>query len=403
MRVTAFLGAGASLEIGGPLASNLTCTVRNKKQRYYDSQLGRKRKVSLLGQITNKLNEFYSPNTCNFEDIFHVLEMLESYGRGWRDRTASTYKPPIAAFLKPRFTKFFDSLGLIVAKRDLLEIVAEAINSYDSIFDSNGNHRWFASFWQEAIKKCPWDIATLNYDTCIEKSIGVFEDGFEDTGDGYSRFNPRKLYTTSISRLLHLHGCILYGYPRLSDPNKYIYEDDFEDLYKFDTYDEAKKTWFGRSNNTAQSHEETIIGPIITGLRKTDKLISYPYSEYSTTFSKSIFENERLLIAGYSFGDLHFNKILEKIVRLHGNNRKIVIITWFDNRQPWHPDPGVMDWPGNEMFRFIAKSFKESNPFKSFSFNSPIVSIDGCVQLYLCGFKDAVDNHGRDIIDFLTQ
>lgn len=89
-------------------------------------------------------------------------------------------------------------------------------------------------------------------------------------------------------------------------------------LSKFETYEKAKETWFGRSTNTAQSHMESVIGPIITGLRKTDKLVAYPYSSYYHTLMDSLQKNSRLLIIGYSFGDIHFNHLLDRITRIHG-------------------------------------------------------------------------------------
>ncbi|WP_155836478.1 SIR2 family protein [Alicyclobacillus herbarius] len=116
----------------------------------------------------------------------------------------------------------------------------------------------FSSFWSEATSRCKWDIATLNYDTCIERSVACqLEDGYVDTGAGYSRFDPRQLQTHERSRILHLHGCILYGYLR-TDMNRYRFEDEFEDLYKYNDASMARATWFGRSSNTAQSHEEAV-------------------------------------------------------------------------------------------------------------------------------------------------
>ncbi len=40
--------------------------------------------------------------------------------------------------------------------------------------------------------------------------------------------------------------------------NRYRFEDEFEDLYKYNDASMARATWFGRSSNTAQSHEEAV-------------------------------------------------------------------------------------------------------------------------------------------------
>jgi len=95
---------------------------------------------------------------------------------------------------------------------------------------------------------------------------------------------------------------------------------------------EARRTWFGRSRNQAQSGERATAGPIITGQRKPDKLLAYPYSTYQTVLHDALLRNPRLLIAGYGFGDIHFNRLLRRLTRIHGNNRRVVLIDFVPAR-----------------------------------------------------------------------
>ncbi|MBE7549221.1 MAG: SIR2 family protein [Planctomycetia bacterium] len=416
MRVTAFLGAGAYLEIGGPSTKDLTDLVRKKKQQFLDPFTEQWTEVPFLENIASQLDSYFNSESCNFEDLFHVLEMMGSYFRGRQKHIiGKQYKPPLGAFITLNCSKWLTDKGrdeyilsvskLITAKKDILEGVAAQIFKFMEDFDSYHKHRWFADFWNDALNKCAWDIATLNYDYSIEKSIRnkIIEDGYEVDGQGSYRFNPRKLIESNSSKVLHLHGCILYGYARHRNPNKYLFEDAFEDIYKFDTYERAKETWLGRSTNNAQSQEEAIVGPIITGLRKTDKLLYYPYNTYHHALQQATMLSPRLLIAGYSFSDLHFNAILERVTRLYGEYRRVVIITYFD-KDYWHPDPMVMGWPHDYgMTKFIATVFRESAPFNSHKLQSLLCSKDGCVKLYLCGMKKALENHGDEIIEFLTS
>lgn len=421
MRITAFLGAGACLDIGGPATEELTDLVRKKKQQFFDPSTKQMKESSFVEEIARQLDSYFAPEVCNpevcnFEELFHVLETMSSYFRGAQPRTGKKFKPPFGAFIKLNCDKwltdkgqeeYLHSLGnLITAKKNIRDVVAARIFEYMESFDSNHKHRWFANFWNNALNECAWDIATLNYDYSIEKSISnkIIEDGYEIDGQGLYRFNPRKLISSNNSKVLHLHGCILYGYAHHQDPNKYLFEDAFEDIYKFDTYEDAKKTWLGGSTNNAQSQEEAVVGPIITGLKKTDKLLYYPYNSYHHALQQAIMQNSRLLIAGYSFSDLHFNVQLEKITRLHGANRRVVLITYFPNdKDSWHKDPQVMGWPtDHNILKFIATIFRDPAPFKSSKFQNPIISEDGCAYLYLCGFKDAIENHGSKIISFLT-
>ncbi|MCF6153496.1 MAG: hypothetical protein E3K38_14680 [Candidatus Kuenenia stuttgartiensis] len=417
MRVTAFLGAGACLDIEGPSTKDLTDLVRKKKQQFLDPFTKQMIEAPFVEDIASQLDSYFAPESCNFEDLFHVLEMMSSYFRGRQKHIiGKQYKPPLGAFITLNCDKWLTdkdkdaymlSLGkLITAKKDILEIVAAQIYKYMKSFESNHKYRWFADFWNDALNERAWDIATLNYDYSIEKSINkkIIEDGYEKIdGQGLYRFNPSKLIESNSSKILHLHGCILYGYARRQNPNKYLFEDAFEDIYKFDTYERAKEKWFGRSINNSQAQEEAIVGPIITGLRKTDKLLYYPYNSYHYALQQAIMQSPRLLIAGYSFGDLHFNALLERVTRLYGENRRVVIITYFD-KDYWHPDPMFMGWPQvYTMTKFIATVFHEQTPFNSNKFQSPLCSKDGCAKLYLCGMKEALENHGDEIIEFLTS
>lgn len=291
------------------------------------------------------------------------------------------------------------------AKRDLLTQVAEEINSYCVDYEPEAEHSWFTSFWKNAISECQWDISTLNYDNCMESSIVDFEDGFDDEIEGeiFKRFNPKKLLDNNEkTRIMHLHGSVLYGHLTTSD-NRSIFEDDYNDLFLYPAYKDAYPTWFNRSGFTSQSHDEAHIGPIITGLKKTDKLLPYPYSTYYYQLQKSLLENDRLLIIGYSFGDYHINSLLERVIRNHGAKRKIVIISYFANPSDWCPDISVMGWPGNEMFRFIAKAFREPSPFSDiYNYQEEIQSKDGRAKIYLGGVRNTFENYGTEIINFLT-
>lgn len=410
MRVTAFLGAGIYLDIDKELSTeDLTNLVRKKEQQFIDPFTRQKRDSFFIDEVASKLNSYFVSKTCNFEELFHVLETMSSYFRGSQSHTGKEYKPPFGAFIKPNYDQWLNDQGedayllslakLITAKRDILNVVADRIFELMKKLDQTHEHSWFASFWNNAINSCRWDIATLNYDNCIEKSIRnkAIEDGYEIERQGLYRFNPKKLILSESSKILHLHGCILYGTAHYNDPNKYLFEDAFEDVYKFDSYKDAKMTWFGKTANNSQSREEAIAGPIIIGLRKTDKLLHYPYSVYNFVLQQALFQNSRLLIAGYSFSDLHFNAMLERVVRLHGANRRVVII------DSWHSDMQVMGRPVGNMYECIAGIFCNRLLFKSNKFQSPIISEDGCVRLYLRGMKDALENHEKEILSFLAS
>ena len=398
-RLTVLIGAGATIEIGGPTTSDITKKVRRKKQGFFNE-----RKSYFIDRVAKVLDSHYK-EPVNFEEIYHTLELISSYEKGWIG-ASKEHTPYMTPFLKPRFNRFFDHVMLSNAKRDLIDTVASIVYNYDSQY-SPEKFSWHHRFWNTIMDNYKLDIATLNYDTCIEKSLSNLEDGFEKTQYNFKRFSPKKLSRSNKSKIYHLHGCINYGFERAKNPNEYSLEDDFNDLYKFNSFKDASMTWSGRSGNTSQSSEEASIGPIITGLKKTDKIINFPYSSYFNALHNAIICNNALLIIGYSFGDTHFNRLLERIVRIHRDKRRIAVISYHDG--PWHRDWQVMDWPEErDMVVFASKAFQDYSPFENGEgefLKSPEVlrSKDGCARIYLRGFKHTVENHLDDLVRFLRS
>jgi hypothetical protein len=405
MSVTAFIGAGAVLGIGGPSTNTLTTAVKSRTQRTGDPR-NRTARVAAIQQIADALDTYYAPGTANFEDIFHAAETLASVQMGLTPKTAKEFKPAIGAFISAGLASRYDSIVLRGAIEDIVNEVADQVSRYVSGYQASGKDQWFADFWRQATAAYRWDIGTLNYDNCVEQSLpaGNWEDGFVQVDPGIHRFDPGRIFNTTLTRIVHLHGSVFFGYPHPEFSNRYPFEDEHEDLYRFDSLKEARQYWFGRSTNSSQAGESAIVGPIITGQRKPDKLLGYPYSTYQAVMQKALLDSSRLLIAGYGFGDLHFNRLLSRLTRIHGDNRRIVLIDWVhpDRRgDNWAPDADIRDWPGIEMFHTLARLSRETRPLEE-PYRNPWVSSDGRCRVYLEGFQDAVQNHGANIINFLT-
>lgn len=149
-RITCVLGAGATIPVGGPTVAVLTQKVCSKRQRTRDAINGDWHEVPFLEHVASRLNTFLSPAECNFEDMLHVLETLDSYRSGWQRTTAPIYRPRPAAFLAPRDPDWFDQFALQKGKNDIVETVAEEIADSVDSFRPNGEHQWFQSFWREA-------------------------------------------------------------------------------------------------------------------------------------------------------------------------------------------------------------------------------------------------------------
>jgi hypothetical protein len=405
-RITCLLGAGATMPLGGPTTRQITEAARHKTQHVIDPATGQWSDVQFIDQVAARLDNFLAPAQCHFEDIFHVLEGLDSLRAGWNTSTGERFKPRLAAFVEPADPRWFDPMWLIAAKTSLLEAVAEQVEQSLTVFQPDGAHRWFRDFWSTALSASAWDIATLNYDNVLEQMSPDLEDGF-GSPTSWSRFDKTRLRGTKKSRILHLHGSIHYGYLPPHQERRFI--DYGEDLCKFSSPSEARQTWFGRSTHTAQSHEEAVIGPLITGLRKTDKLTVHPYDDYQALFRHRIEKSPRLLIAGYSFGDLYLNSIMNRMLGIHGSKRRIAIVTWFPGQpDEWHCDPQVLHqdwgWPTHEMHFAFGALMNSVTPFgTSLSFRDRLVSDDQCCRIYLGGTQPAFQNYSDEILAFLSS
>lgn len=413
MRVTALLGAGATVDIGGIMSDELTQYVIEKEQKYTDRD-GGETKRQFLKEIYNKLNE-YDNKPHNFEDVFNLLEWIYSL---LMSKKNTSQKTPLGAVLD--ISPLYDNMDISVVYRaiaDTIKTIAECVSEYDQKFTETESNQFFRDFWNTAGEKIHWDIITLNYDTCVERSLDSYEDGFDELIEvsGFHerkayRFNPRKLADTILSRVMHLHGCILYGQASpQKDPNQYIFKESYYDLYKYSSYEDACEDWYGRSNPRTQSGEQIIMGPLITGLRKAEKTIIYPYSFYLYEFQKALIENSRLLIVGYSCNDIYINNLLIRMAELHGKLRKIVIITYFPEhiRKHWEPSSYLRPVPmPNEydvISRLLQSEYVEMLSIINLPKTGKLESKDHCVRIYFEGMKVALEKYDKEILEFLSE
>jgi hypothetical protein len=76
------------------------------------------------------------------------------------------------------------------------------------------------------------------------------------------------------------------------------------------------------------------VSPIISGLRKTEKLNLRPYGNYFHGFAQSLSLYSNLLVIGYGGKDIHVNFWLREFLEIHGVNARLVeITTAFDPEQ----------------------------------------------------------------------
>ena len=253
------------------------------------------------------------------------------------------------------------------------------------------------------------NIFSLNYDSTIEESVEAYEDGFDEEleGEEYSRFSARRYYENPEHKttIAHLHGSVLY-----SEPKTFPFEYSTKDLVKNKDYESAvRNRVLSQSAPRTQAKEMYVQPYIISGARKTEKMVVAPYDVYLSDLTRKVLENKRLMIIGYSFGDLYLNEILGLGIAAHGDNLRVVIIDKFS--------PHTYDYPSFyqklkdlDMFSFVSRVSKnrlsiepgqKEFPLEVKDYDTPVVSKNGNLMICMAGFKESVSKHGEEIMAFL--
>jgi hypothetical protein len=152
-RVTAFLGAGSTLEIGGPTTKALTDAITAEPQTLFSAgqllsllsaPLGHSNPLAepttrvptdigtipLITIIRDILKQHYGKesDSINFEDIFHAVETLSSFRVGLVPGTHKLYRPSIAAFARPDAPPaLFDQMLLTQSANHIIETIGKHV------------------------------------------------------------------------------------------------------------------------------------------------------------------------------------------------------------------------------------------------------------------------------------
>lgn len=434
-RITALLGAGINLGLNLPFKPstyNLTKEIVKAEYPIFDITNNTHRNSDLVATIYQIICENYSEealdpkdsyNKVHFEILFHVLENLFSHSYVKEMKSKGKMLPDVYV---PPFTYFEDlTVNYSISEiqqvmKQFITYLMDAVDQYNSFYienKNNGANFPFCNFWATTSYK--WDAFTLNYDTTLENSLPSYEDGFVaiDPKYDFKRFIPQRLLNSADNTVNHLHGCVNYGSEKLNKDDynhQYAYLYNSEDYYLWSNYASVRRRWIGssRSNITAQNHEVIFPSPIITGLNKTDKIISLPFNIYKHNLSRRLMTNNALLIAGYSFGDLYLNQEIERMRMYHGDRWRVVIIDYWDIDDEY--EMCELDklknylWahnPHKDLVHLILKVAQE-NMLEGSIFveknKGQFVSKNGQLMLFVRGMNEAL-KFKDDIYDFLAS
>lgn len=316
--LTVLLGAGFSEGVHLPGTLQITDHIRQlpaygvRGDDYREAPIG-----NVLWKIANA---YY--DQPNFETLLHLSESMISANRSRFGFTLpDTQKVAFNAFMEParRWERVLEDTALSRFGTEMMANIADFIDA--AIRQSSPEKQGIvAGFFEPLFKITKVRIATLNYDDAIERSVPDLWDGFTDGNPGtvdYSGFAHE--YPVE---LLHLHGSIRFAPP--AENARLLPE-----LRRFATNDDAKPHRMARQDLMffSQAGEVLFNGPMLSGLRKTEKLLLEPYGLYHQRLIEGILRSPRLICIGYGGNDTYVNAAISLARRVHGPDFRAVYIT----------------------------------------------------------------------------
>lgn len=336
-RITILLGAGASMHANAPSTDAITSAVGKR-------QVG--------GAILHALRSDRQTSAANFEDVFHVLEQLDALARPITARDHSTLRRFLAR------VEFVGGVALesAVVRRERFEVMETIADAFADI-SYDASWKVLADLFRPLLECYNLDVFTLNYDLLVDVAI---EGLSRQTGKGWfngfktsirgadAPFNPNEYamrkpeWGPSYLTLQHLHGSLRFAY---ADGDRYVHArryvlDEGEDL------EEVRETWAAAKRIALENPSEDFAGvvPLVSGLRKLEKLNTQPYANYFAAFAQAVSTSPRLLIVGYGKGDEHINHWVREFAQIHDENARIVEIS--DSSDPrTFAMSRITEWP----------------------------------------------------------
>lgn len=409
-KLTILIGAGAVIDASSELGEKITTEkittdTLNNEYKYNDKTV-----LKLLNDINNHLLKHTNARynyTPNFEDLFHSLEILKSLLLD--EDVAPEFKPFAKIFtnLNETYKNLQNNKGRILVSKSISHII-NIIQKNIETYSNKEPVDWYKSFFKNLSKQYNLNIFTLNYDTWFDIIYPIHNDGFTNINDSsdYLYFNPKKLLKSKNNVTInYLHGQLNLAFLPVNEAKKEFGITDFTTICKIKDPIKTKRQLVyngGTRLTTTQSGETYTFSTIITGKMKTEKVSIQPFDIYRTNLSNSLVNNPNLLIIGYGFEDLYINNILSQFHKLHGTNKKVIIID-YANKDNWNNS--------NDYYRYnvtinkfhtiwqLLGDNKLENVIRS-QYKDFYTLDNGRGKWYLKGFKNTAMDNVNDIINF---
>lgn len=339
---TFIFGAGASIPFFAPTLStsyltNKVCDI-NEWQRVMDKykqnngknhiMLSHNVVIALISEILN----IYS--NANFEEIAEIIDKICSYGYDAvpTDNMMNLLLWIMKHGFNPQNSRPFGTEWSDVSFL-LREIIAEAILDLQNNH-KHANYQQLLDLQHDFIETvCTRDdevsVMSLCYDDCVYDSLkGLgFENGFELTNQHY-------MFQINIEKFMHAHKAVYFPHGHL----KFQFSDNDNVTFWHDSNTANDERWRGVDGAAIGSTLTVLQGKfaynyntfLSTGQTKDDGFNHLPYAIYYQRLAIDLFKSDTVYVIGYSFGDLHVNRLLRSFLKLNPNN-KLFVVDYYPN------------------------------------------------------------------------
>ncbi|HVR48062.1 MAG TPA: SIR2 family protein [Candidatus Binatia bacterium] len=266
----------------------------------------------------------------NFENILHLAETIMAYRniRGWLS-AADRAKPAYGAFMNimAQWKEVIDGFSFQMDRfiEDSLNEIARLLIDRANELSADRRAKT-ALLFQRLARAFKLTIATLNYDDVVERSIDNWNDGFEAV-DGMQVFSPLSLVEESnVPQLLHLHGSVRF-YTKQDGAGLSIARG--ESTAEADA-PQGRRVFF----KDTQAGDPIVLGPMISGLRKSDKVSITPYGYYNWALRDALIRHPKLLVIGYGGFDSYISDMIQGVYDVHGDNTRAAFVGLRDKTKP---------------------------------------------------------------------
>jgi SIR2-like domain len=304
-RLLVILGAGSTIHAGAPSTNAITdlvCQIEDEPIR----------------AVVSRLRDQRTKGNFNFETVLAALEELDEFQLRQRVPTAwQRHGGNLSAFAEflPQFANLGQDSFLIARAR-----LVGRIKNFVMERTANASPAALKEFFDQLRAEFDLTVLTLNYDDIIDRA-GEWYDGFNlpTASDQFGKFDFSGFSGQSAQHpavLLHLHGSVRFDFPPWGYPSSQTAE-----IVRHTTPVLGIGTTLSPPDGIAPS-------PIVAGEGK-DRWMTracIPFGYYYNAFVRTLHTCPRLLIAGYGAADLHVNSWLEDHHRVHGFNKRMVLI-----------------------------------------------------------------------------